>query len=138
MVVVTALVYQECITRIDYTRLLPLYRPAMPRYIEQGCEPGNALLHVLENDLKAILLFDDPLALQAVVSWVNRELPLPTWGNRQTVQTWLRLARRYSRAGASGSWTSRATPERNVGHSRKRTREQPVPAVEAAGVGDPR
>lgn len=96
--VVTAQVYQECIARIDYEGLPALYRPAMRRYLEQGCEPGDALLHVLQNDLKAVLLFDDPMALDSVVRWVNRELPPPTWGSRPAVHTWMRLAHRHAKA----------------------------------------
>lgn len=98
MVIVTAEVYRECVARVDYDGLLPLYRPAMRRYIEKGCEPGDALLHVLQNNLRAILLFDDPQALHSVVTWVNRELPLPTWGNRRTVKNWMKLAYRHSRS----------------------------------------
>jgi hypothetical protein len=118
--VVTAQVHRDCCERIDYEGLLPLYRPAMRRYIEQGCEPGEALLHVLQNDLQAILMFDDPVALRSVVSWVNRELPPPTWGNRPTVQNWMRLAHRHSRAGVSAQQAC-STPRRDHHHAHERT-----------------
>lgn len=100
--VVTAQVYRECIGRIDYDGLPPLYRSAMRRYIEQGCEPGTALLQVLQNDLRVILLFNDLEALHSIVAWINRELPDHTWGTRTIVQNWMRLAHRHSKtAGVS-------------------------------------
>lgn len=113
--VVTAQVYRECCERIDYEGLLPLYRPALRRYVEQGCEPGAALLHVLQNDLKAILMFDDPVALHAVVAWVNRELPDSLWGSPSTVRNWMRLAHKHARTGVA-QCTGR--PDRGVALAR--------------------
>lgn len=112
MMVVTAQVYRDCIARIDYEGLLPRYRHAMQRYVEQGCEPGDALLHVLQNDLKAVLLFDDPVALHAVFCWVNRELPEPTWGNRSAVHNWMRVAHQHARRCISLSGVSTAREEK--------------------------
>jgi hypothetical protein len=129
MMVVTTQVYRECIVRIDYEGLLPRYRHAMQRYVEQGCEPGDALLHVLQNDLKAVLLFEDPVALHAVFSWVNRELPDPTWGNRSTVQNWMRVAHRHSKAAGVSASRAYQSPERRSNHGS---------TLESSSARDPR
>jgi hypothetical protein len=90
--------YRECVDLIDFSGLTLPYRSSMQRCIERGCPPGDALLLVLENDLKAILLFDDPSALRKVFSWVNGELPSPIWGSPQKVKMWMRLAHSQWRA----------------------------------------
>lgn len=89
--------YRECIERIDYSGLPAHYGYAMRNCIERGCSPGDAILLVLENNLTAILCFDDPQTLFQVFRWVNNVLPLPIWGSPRKVRAWMTLARAQSR-----------------------------------------
>ena len=84
--------YRNCIERIDYSGLDEPFRNPMQNCIERGCSPGDALLCVLENNLKAVMRFEDPWMLYRVFRWVNNALPLPIWGSRKKVRAWMDMA----------------------------------------------
>lgn len=88
----TAQFYEDCVERIDYAGLPAHYRYQVQNWVERGWSPGDGLLFVLENNLKAILRFQDLEALSKVVCWVHNALPLPIWGSRKRVRAWTDLA----------------------------------------------
>src|SRR3569832_1215230 len=88
--------YWRCLEDIDYSGLKEPYRNTIRNYVERGLPPGDALRHALEGSIKALLCFQDPVALGSLVRWVHQTLPAPLWGSRRKVRTWMRLARRAS------------------------------------------
>lgn len=96
--VLTRDLYTRCIEHINYAELREPYRTPMRNCIERGMAPGDALLLVLESDLKAIFRFADLDALLCVTRWVNNELPQPIWGSSKKIRAWMTLADRCSRS----------------------------------------
>lgn len=96
----TRQIYRDCVDNINYSTLAVTYRQTLRNYVERGCQPGAALKLALEGSLEAILLFDDPVALEAVARWINNELPPPVWGSPEKVRAWEALARRQARSQA--------------------------------------
>lgn len=91
-------IYSDCVHSVNYTTLAVTYRQTLRNYVERGCQPGEALKLALEGNLRAIILFDDPVALEGVARWINNELPLPAWGSPEKVRAWSAMARRLARA----------------------------------------
>jgi hypothetical protein len=88
--------YWRCLEEIDYSGLREPYRNTIRNYVERGLPPGTALRFALEGSIKAMLSFQDPLALETLVRWAYQVLPSPLWGSRRKVRAWMRLAKKVS------------------------------------------
>lgn len=64
----------------------------LTRYIEQGIEPGDFLMAVLENNLRqAVGQADDEniVNLPAYIGYLYNEAPGSCWGSPAKVQAWM-------------------------------------------------
>ena len=65
-------------------------------YLEHGIEPGSFLMACLENDLREAFGRADHLnilCLGDIVCYLWHEIPVVAWGNRETVQAWMKARR---------------------------------------------
>jgi hypothetical protein len=75
--------------------LLPQYmQDGAERYIEQGIQPGDFMIAVLENDLVgAFERADDTniIAMRRWAEWLKWECPGAAWGSRAKVNAWINM-----------------------------------------------
>ena len=79
----------------------------MQRYVEHGIVPGDFLLAVLRNDLRAAVNCADSNNIEALTDWVvfcYSELPANIWGSPERVKEHIRAcaSERVKRAKAQG------------------------------------
>jgi len=76
----------------EYAAIPPYLMEALQRYIAHGYAPGNFLLAVLRNDLKAAVAHAD-LANQAIlpvyVRFLYNRAPWACWGSPAHVTAWV-------------------------------------------------
>lgn len=67
-------------------------RGGLRRFIENGVEPGGALMAILSNDLKeAFARADDTTTanMRNIVVWLYNESPGNCWGSKDNVRAWI-------------------------------------------------
>lgn len=84
---------------IDYNRpndgvcwLPPHLRDGMKGYLEHGWTPGDFLIAVLGNDLRAAVGRGDMVSLSFlphIVIWLSMEAPFDAWGSANEVAEWI-------------------------------------------------
>ena len=83
----------------NYSKIPEHCREGMKRYIEQGIAPGSFLTAVLSNDLVgAFIKADDinALRMRDYCDFLYNEIPMPAWGSRLNVKTWINSFRKGS------------------------------------------
>ena len=78
---------------VRYDLLPPHMADGARLYIERGIEPGGFLFNVLSNDLVHSYARADSvntIAMHAWADWLWNECPMDAWGNRATVEAWIK------------------------------------------------
>ena len=86
-------IYNDCLETLDYSALPDTARHAMRSYVERGVSPGTGIRLILENDLAAVLHFEDMETLRATVRWVHSNLHGSLWGSASHMRNWQSFAR---------------------------------------------
>lgn len=75
-----------------YTQLPALYGARLRDYVERHRTPGDFLVAVLKNDLRAALRVGSAFevgCLPTLVDWLDENLPDTLWGGPEVVDAWL-------------------------------------------------
>lgn len=67
------------------------------RYVEHGCQPGDFVLAVLENNLREAFMRADnynTAHMQEIVRYCYNEIPGAAWGSPEKVRLWLEEVRK--------------------------------------------